>query len=308
MNIQAYISTLLYRYQCVIIPGFGAFLTEMRSSYFDKESNSFYPPSKKLSFNASITNNDGLLANYIMRVEKIGYEDALQAIRNLVNKWNKQLETEEALILDGIGTFTTNQENKITFEPVASDLLLKTAFGLTPLNAAVIDRQAPQTVEKQIVPIQRRRPVYNFFKYAATITIIAGIGSLLYNEYDNYLEAQAVQIEKNVQTQVQSKIQQATFVMEPSATTISLPVKNEIEEIVNTPYYIIASAYRSENSAQSVAQKLKEKGYTNAQALKRTKYGMYPVAYGGYATQVEAQKELRKIHQTLNTDAWILVQ
>ena len=70
MNIEHYISQLLYRYQCVTVPGFGAFLTEIQSAQWVESANSFYPPKKLISFNTNIKNNDGLLANHIARAEK----------------------------------------------------------------------------------------------------------------------------------------------------------------------------------------------------------------------------------------------
>ena len=65
MNIEPYIAQLLYSYQCVTIPGFGAFLTEIQSAQLVESSNSFFPPKKMISFNAYLKNNDGLLANHI---------------------------------------------------------------------------------------------------------------------------------------------------------------------------------------------------------------------------------------------------
>ncbi|HQV36445.1 MAG TPA: SPOR domain-containing protein, partial [Flavobacterium sp.] len=62
MRIEQHISQLLYRYQCVTVPGFGAFLTENRSAQLVQDTNTFYPPKKVLSFNFHLKNNDGLLA------------------------------------------------------------------------------------------------------------------------------------------------------------------------------------------------------------------------------------------------------
>jgi 2',3'-cyclic-nucleotide 2'-phosphodiesterase (5'-nucleotidase family) len=71
MKIEQYISQLLFRYQCVTVPGFGAFLTEFQSAQLDENSHSFYPPKKMVSFNPFIKNNDGLLANHLAQAEKI---------------------------------------------------------------------------------------------------------------------------------------------------------------------------------------------------------------------------------------------
>ena len=78
MQLTTYIADLLYRYECVIIPGFGAFLTRYQSAHIDEISNTFHPPSKIVSFNKQLQANDGLFANYVASVEKFSYETALR--------------------------------------------------------------------------------------------------------------------------------------------------------------------------------------------------------------------------------------
>ena len=78
--IEKHISALLYRYQCVIVPGFGAFLTETKPASLDADTHTFYPPKKQISFNANLKNNDGLLANHIALQEKISYGEAVRKI------------------------------------------------------------------------------------------------------------------------------------------------------------------------------------------------------------------------------------
>jgi len=80
MQLENYISDLLYRYDCVTVPEFGAFLTNRVSAKVHASTNSFYPPKKVLSFNEQLKNNDGLLANYIAEVEKIPYAVATAKI------------------------------------------------------------------------------------------------------------------------------------------------------------------------------------------------------------------------------------
>ena len=65
MILANYIKDLLYRYDCVIIPNFGGFITNKISAKFNVDSSCFYPPSKQIAFNSHLKGNDGLLANYI---------------------------------------------------------------------------------------------------------------------------------------------------------------------------------------------------------------------------------------------------
>ena len=73
MQLETYISDLLYRYECVTVPEFGAFLTQRVPAVINDATNAFYPPKKNLSFNEQIQKNDGLLARYIADVEKIPF-------------------------------------------------------------------------------------------------------------------------------------------------------------------------------------------------------------------------------------------
>src|SRR5690554_7220130 len=98
MAITTYISDLLYRYECVILPGFGAFLTRNQSARIDEETNSFYPPSKVISFNRQLQANDGLLANYVASVENCSYEIALRQVRNFSDRKSTRLNSSHVRI------------------------------------------------------------------------------------------------------------------------------------------------------------------------------------------------------------------
>ena len=50
MTLEHYISELLYRYNCVVVPGFGAFLTQSHSAVIDENTHTLYPPTKTIGF------------------------------------------------------------------------------------------------------------------------------------------------------------------------------------------------------------------------------------------------------------------
>ncbi len=50
MQLETYISDLLYRYECVVVPEFGAFLTQRESAKIHESTNAFYPPKKVVVF------------------------------------------------------------------------------------------------------------------------------------------------------------------------------------------------------------------------------------------------------------------
>ncbi len=53
MAIANYIKDLLYRYDCVIVPHFGGFVTNKTSAQIDEDSLTFYPPTKQVGFNVT---------------------------------------------------------------------------------------------------------------------------------------------------------------------------------------------------------------------------------------------------------------
>ena len=107
MQLSYYISNLLYRYDCVVVPDFGAFLAHKISAEVHENTNSFYPPKKRLSFNAQLQSNDGVLANHISEIEDISYENALSKIAKQVATLKKRLETKEKVYVQKIAEWRT---------------------------------------------------------------------------------------------------------------------------------------------------------------------------------------------------------
>ena len=143
MNLANYISDLLYRYECVIVPKFGGFITNNKSARIDVSSNTLHPPYKQITFNSHLTNNDGLLANYIASVDNISYECAVNYIKFEIDAWREKLKDQE-LILNGLGSFTV-AGGKLHFEPQEKINYLTSSFGLTNVVRAEIERE---TVKK----------------------------------------------------------------------------------------------------------------------------------------------------------------
>lgn len=108
---------LLFRHDCVIIPGFGGFICNYVPASIDKASGMFYPPARRVSFNRNLTNNDGLLIGDVSSREGVGYGEARDIVEQFAASMKKRLSKGEVISLDLIGTFRTNQEGSIQFEP-----------------------------------------------------------------------------------------------------------------------------------------------------------------------------------------------
>ena len=128
MTIPNYICELLYRYDCVIVPEFGALLTNRISAQLSSDKKVFYPPQKRLSFNQQIITNDGLLANYISVNENISYERAVSRLAHFVAQINQELVEKGRLSLNEIGLFNLNHDAKKEREKDRERSIKKTSF------------------------------------------------------------------------------------------------------------------------------------------------------------------------------------
>ena len=315
MNIEHYISQLLYRYQCVTIPGFGAFLTEIQSAQWVESANSFYPPKKLISFNTNIKNNDGLLANHIARTEKTSYEYAISAIQYEVLNWKKELEENRALTVKNVGSFVLNASDNLIFTPSEQKNYLTSSFGLASFIAPVVKREVAEesisAVEERdvIALVPEERSGRSYLKYAAIFILGLGLaGTVAYSVYNNQIETQTILVEKAVQKKVESKIQEATFFIKSPMAPVTLSVKSDKEEAkeVKMPYHVVAGAFRDEANAEQVVKQLTKAGF-KARRLEKNKHGLYPVLYGSFATYAEAQKVKNEVRASENPEAWLLV-
>ena len=327
MKIEKYISGLLYRYQCVSIPGFGAFLSEWQSAQIAEGHNSFVPPRKVISFNSNIKTNDGLLANHIALQEKISYETALAKIQTQVVFWLEKLQNKEVLTLENIGEVFSNSENNLVFKPNTSVNYLMDSFGLSGFNSPEIIREnqihnttetisIPQAVveneileeeviedETPVIPLVQNKSNTNWLKYAAAIALFSTVGTYGYKMYYDYtIDQKTILVEKSVQEKINQKLQEATFVLPNPMAAVDLT----LEEKPNAKYHVVAGAYRSEQNANKAMKQLVSQGF-DAHLLTKNKYGLIPVAFGSYSNLKEAQNLKLQIKAKDSIDAWLLI-
>ena len=325
MKIEKYISELLYRYQCVGVPGFGAFLCEWQSAQVIVAQNSFVPPKKVISFNSHIKNNDGLLANHIALQEKISYENAVSKIQTQVVFWLEKLENKESLVLENIGEIFSNSEHNFVFKPNTAINYLTDSFGLAGFNSPEIAREnqiqteiasevkpiveAPVSIdntvedETPVIPLNGKKRTKNWMKYAAAVAVFTSAGTYGYKMYYDYsIEQQTSIVEKTVQEKINQRIQEATFVIPNPINAVDLT----LETTHNGKYHVIAGAYRSKQNAMKAMNNLLSQGF-EAHLLTENKYGLIPVAFGSFSNLNEAQNLKIQIKSKDSVDAWLLI-
>lgn len=315
MNLEQHISYLLYRYNCVVIPNFGAFLTEKISGSIQESNHTFYPPKKIVSFNSHIKNNDGLLANHITQFEDCSYDEAVSKIEGQVSIWKKNLLNSDFLILKNIGLLKLNTENNIVFETYENTNYLTDSFGLSSFVSPTVKREVLKAItneketfvendENKVIHLEaeNRFSARGVLKYTAAVVVFLSAGAFGYINYINQQEqTETLLVQKEVQKEVQSKIQEATFLINNPTLTPEV-IKNR-----RTPFYLISGAYRNEKNAKNACVILLRKGYI-AQILEKNEHELFPVTYGCFSSYPEAQEKLKEIQATENKDAWLFIR
>jgi len=315
MQLETYISDLLYRYECVIVPGFGAFLTQAVSAKVEENTNAFYPPKKVLSFNEQLQHNDGLLANYIADVEKTPYEAAVRKITKKIKSLKSYLAQGETLTFLNIGDITLSNEGKITFEPSYHLNYLTDAFGLTQFVSPSVTREVyKEEVEalEKVVPLtitpEKRISASStakrsYLKYAAVAVIALTLGGFgVSNYYVSQIETHNQLAQEEATQQLENRIQEATFIIDNPLPVVTLNVAKQ-----SGNFHIVAGAFRIEENSDKKLKQLQDKGYS-ARKIGANKYGLHQVVYSSYETRAEAQRALYNIRKNHNRDAWLLAQ
>lgn len=316
MMLEKYIKDLLYRYDCVIVPEFGAFISNTKPAKVEK--GVFNPPYKQVTFNALIQNNDGLLANHIARTDKVPYETALNFIKFETEEWIDRLLDNE-LVLEGIG-YLYLVDDKITFEVDANTNYLTASFGLSSFVSNAIQRTSEintaTTTQETVLSVdddtEDDKNAIGFLKYAAIFLIgFSVIGLLAKKTYDDRMEmAQIVNLQEQ-QTVRENKIQTATFVIDLPLPTVTVTADDNANigdsNIIEKKYHIISGAFRSEENAQKSINQLKAKGY-EASIVGKNKWDLFQVACQSYVSLEEANKDMKRIHKNIAKDAWVFVE
>ena len=315
MQLTRYIQELLYQYECVTIPHFGAFLTRPLNAKVS-EKGDFYPPRKEVTFNELLKTNDGILAHYVAQKEGLSYENALRHIEKEISSWKKRLKTQ-TLRFPGVCEIRLNLDRNIRFTPWEKVNFDPSSFGLSHFKRETLHKPRIQT--KIISPMENKNNDDLMFtpekekksplmRYAAIGVIGIALLATSYYFGDQYVAEQRLVAQQDAQKQIEKNVQEATFDLGSlSEVEVSITAEPIHEEVVSDQEYfsVIACSFRSLDNAESKVNALIEEGYTAALAQQSID-GLYRAAYGRFTNKKEAINLLYYIKYTLKEEAWYL--
>lgn len=164
--VESYIKDLLFEKECVILPKFGALLSSYKSAYYNSIKSTYYPPSKNIAFNASLTNNDWLLADTISTSESISKEEALELVEAYVATIQTEIQEGKSYKIESIGTFMLNKEGGISFLPTTNSNYFEESYGLESIQISKVQSEEKPTelikrtkTNKQNTPMAENKKV-----------------------------------------------------------------------------------------------------------------------------------------------------
>lgn len=136
----------------LVLPNFGGFVLKSNPSHYSASGGLLVPPSKTVSFNAQLKQNDGILAIWLQNTLKCHANEALSHLTDFSEFCSGILNAKRRLSLEGIGFFYLDFENNICFEPQQDSNFLTKSFGLAPVSIKELEPE-PELAEVKKEPV-----------------------------------------------------------------------------------------------------------------------------------------------------------
>jgi nucleoid DNA-binding protein len=275
VDITAFIRELLFGHDCVIVPGFGGFIGNYTPARIDKNSATFFPPVKLISFNRNLNHNDGLLIGRVSGSAKINYGDARTIVEEFVADLRSKLSKGEKVVFDNIGSFINNAEGNVQFEPDRNANYHLDSYGLESFQFSPLEGY---DVRKRILrhsgldPFKQAATRKLLWRAAVIIPLLAAIVTVSLKTDLFKLNVETTTLNPLVSAEFEhnkNAVESEVIAESPVKPEIISPVVNEEppvavpEAIVEVKsYFIITGSFKTEANAVSQANMLREEGFT----------------------------------------------
>ncbi|MFI5173175.1 MAG: hypothetical protein ACHQFW_12340, partial [Chitinophagales bacterium] len=287
-QVTQHIVRLLHDHNCVIVPGFGGFVTNYQPAKVHPTSFIFNSPSKSVAFNIKLTSNDGLLSHAIASAESISQSEAEAMIREFVSQVKTAVYDHKPVKLAGIGRLTVDVENNIQFLPDNSQNFLLQSYGLPTYTAQPVVREQTYEVKPlRAITVANPKKKRNFVDALLPIAAILLLAMLTIQIFiaqsmngfnyaeifgmkdmfskNNYIleKYEPVKFDINQGIIYFRKTDPAPIIPEDvKSNQLVTPIDQEvIAPVAKTKYILVAGALNSVDRANIILNNLSEKGY-----------------------------------------------
>lgn len=132
-------------HDCVVVPGFGAFMINDEGARYDFGNRRFLPPSRTIGFNPEVCHNDALLVGSISRREGISLEAARGRLDTTVDSLRHQLQLGGEVAVGNLGILSRGlSPDAPVFTPSDLSLPGRRFEGLVPLNVLPLEMETEE--------------------------------------------------------------------------------------------------------------------------------------------------------------------
>lgn len=335
MNYLAkHIETLVWQHECVIVPQFGGFVTQVQSAYTTDAEDSFMPPACTVGFNDKLSGNDGILVHSYMEVYGLQEAEAKRLLQSDILEMREQLLHQGCYNLGRLGTLQQDEDGEIHFIPnngwAAPDF-----FGLEALDfpkleeTAQVEYPQKEAASKEVRSAHtehitlsiNRRALHTALSVAAAILLFFMVSTPVNTNIWNKNQAllaqdiltSALTFMPRMETRqpaqpdtISTQIQTTAPVSENLDGKEVAEQENEIEgnELSHEFAVVIASAIPESNARDYVAH-LHKKGYKDACIYQHG--AMVRVLFRGFANEADARNKMQALQGLPDFQgAWIL--
>lgn len=321
-SIVSHIEFLLTQHDCVIVPGWGAFVVQHDNAMIDSQKH-ILPPRSWISFNPLLSHNDGILAHSIMRAEQCTFDAAMYSINEQVNEWRETLQQEHRIEWERIGCFVAQQDGALIFTEATNCVVNAPHMLLQPVAIPqLVDILVAEQEDEVSQPVAYEQPAIKWYHQAwqavASVAAIAIFMLFIATPVDNFqptneyagivahevlgytIEQHTSNIEDSENTLIDSTLTQEPIEaiaidnnenIEVEETTIIQPIVNEIT--TETPRYIlVVGSLPSRTLAEKQIQEFRAAGITQAIEIYESN-GKFRLYIEGYDTMHDAQLRLQ---------------
>jgi hypothetical protein len=333
MKVTYYISELLFENDCVIVPGFGGFVSNFAPAKIHPVNHTFYPPSKSILFNSKLLSDDGLLLHTISMGESLTYDQAKQMVEEFTQDCLNKLSEGNSLKLERIGKIIKDEDGHFLFDPDITINYLEESFGLPSIMSPQISRNSMhKRIEKRFVdrhlhPDKIIKNKKMHWASVALIPVLLLIGWLTLNPVLDYKGSQRSGMMSVAEPEfnntgfdnLESHLNPASveplsddthsekIVTLDRTTESALPINLANDGIIprGIKYYVIGGAFQSRENADKMLASMKSEGYL-AEDVGQNPAGLYMVSYFSSADKSDALSNLSEIRRDKNPSAWLL--
>ncbi|MCF8345771.1 MAG: SPOR domain-containing protein [Bacteroidales bacterium] len=325
-----YIREILLRREPVVFPGFGS-LVVIEGKGVAGEDGRIDPPGPVIRFDPTHPRGDGKLAVEYATGEGIDPEEARQQVLELVDAIKFKLDKGEKFVLEQVGTFSRDDDNKIHFRKELDWQLDPDVFGLDSLDILELENDeggdfqpeetaTPEPVvaevregsEDEPSPDGQRKPV-NKWKiiWIVTGSLIVVLLLILLIPAGNGIEfdkegiiIRDMELRADDIPTGPAKLEKGDERVAEEQEETVLP-EEPAETALPNRHFIIAGSFQNLSNATELKDQLSASGFPSEIIFSDNR--MYRVSIRSYATREAAEEDLRAIRSASGIgSAWVL--